>query len=139
MVGVPASPNRIVPTVSGIDDLQGALPISIAFQLDITLLVLLQIHEDQCGKFQPSDDDLHRTACIPTTGPWILYVGDGQRIDTEFRCEQVIALTNAFIHPVDHLPLLGAIEDVVRHHLEGRQVATRSTDGIHVRESDTGL
>ncbi len=129
-------PDEPLEAVAGVDDvvLHPIVPLS----LDLVFAPRrdLHIHEDEGCELQAADHHLDAGSGVPPSGPGRLLVGDGQGIGPQAQ-KELVAEGDGPVLPVDLL--LGGVEDVVGHHLEGGEVAAAPPDGVEVVEPDAGL
>ena len=101
--------------------------------------MLFQIHEDECSEFKSTYDDLQGRSGVTSSRPRVLEVCNLGGIDSEVSTEHLIAVAHTLINPIDHIPVLGAIEGVMSHHLESRQVSPRTANCGHIRQPNAWL
>ena len=133
------SPAKPFESVAGVDDLQGHGPVVHAFDLDVTVGMFLKIHEDEGCEFQSTHDNLDSSPRVATTAPRVFDVCDLIRMDAEGVGEQTMAEVHAGFNPIVLDAIVWTVEDVVRHHFEGGQVPSRTSDGIHVSQANARL
>ena len=132
-------PAEAFQSIPRVDDLQRHRPVTKSFDFDVTFGMFFEVHEHERCEFQSAHDHLNGSACVAASAPRVLDVGDLVWVDAEGVGQQAVAQVNTGLNPVMLDPVVWPIEDVVRHHFEGGQVPSRTSDGIDVRQADARL
>ncbi len=117
------SPTKPFQSVAGVNDLKRHGSITVALQFNITVGMLLHVHEDERRQFKAANDDLDGRPSVATTTPWIFHVGDFFGGNTKSLRQHSVTMLNTGFHPIQFEPFIWAIKHVMCHHFKRGKMA----------------